>query len=248
MNDYDPPPLFICGAGISIAPPASLPDASGIVNAALNHLLPKGTLREELYCDLIRRIQPEVLFEQTSFLIGPQVLGIWNVLNTSYAQPNIYHYLLVCLASQYQPPLITLNFDTLLERAAENLGFSKSDIQVYIPSLPEQAKFLNSAEVSPGKCRLWKVHGSIETIMQTTMSQIARPNQKLLAVLQQLLTRCRTYLVGYSGRDGDSFQNWLNASAVLLFQSQSCPFGLILSPLPTNGAQLRAWGSPLGTG
>jgi hypothetical protein len=204
------PPLFICGAGISIAPPASLPGTASIVNAALRFLLPSTSRRELHYRDLVGRIQPEVLFEQASVLTGTRIQNIWNMLRTSYAHPNIYHYLLVLLASRYKLPIITLNFDTLLEKASENLGLGTPEI--YIPAGSDCGRFLTSAEVPAGRCRIWKIHGSIGLhdhsempSLQATMSQIARPNESLLKALKPILAKCKLYIVGYSGRDGDFF-------------------------------------------
>jgi SIR2-like domain len=216
---YAYPPLFVCGAGISLAPPACLPSTVDIVKATLRVLLPSKTRRERLYSSLVARIQPEVLFEQASFLVpNLHTQQIWRVLRTNYSKPNIYHYLLVLSASSYRTPIVTLNFDTLLEKAADDLGLKP---EVYVPRRKDRERFLTPTRVPDGKCRIWKIHGCIDTTddnenpsLHTMMSQIGRPNRKMLRVLRQLVERCKLYIVGYSGRDGDFFPELARLSRV----------------------------------
>lgn len=197
-------PLFICGAGISRDAPASLPLTRDIVEIACRWLLPDRTPTEQRYGELIRGMQPEVLFEQASLLVGDRLNCVWDVLRRADVKPNINHYLLVTLASHFRVPIITLNFDTLLEEAANQCGL---DPKTYVPGRPDLTALLTSRDTAKGKCVIWKVHGSLDVpdSLQTNMSQLARPNTRLLQVLKNLASRCGIYIVGYSGRDGDFF-------------------------------------------
>jgi hypothetical protein len=209
MTTKSPRPLFICGAGISLSPPASLPSTGEIVELASQLFLPTRTNGDRLYLNKIRDIQPEVLFEQLSFLAGNHVRQLWDLLQVPGAKPNINHYLIVTLSLLYRVPVITLNFDTLLETAAAACNLKP---KVYVPGRQDREDLLTGSETQQGHCVIWKIHGCLgtqndfgEPSLHTTMSQLARPNRRLLAALAQLVSTCRLHIVGYSGRDGDFF-------------------------------------------
>jgi hypothetical protein len=204
MKSAEKTPLFICGAGLSVEPPSALALTKDILDMACRSFLPSSTGAELRLVDLVRIMQPEVFFEQASLLLGNGVHDVWKVLDRETAKPNLNHYLLIALASHFRVPIITLNFDTLLEAAAEASGVKPC---VYVPGRHDLLPLLTSKNTPLGSCAIWKIHGCLKIpgSMQSTMSQLAHPNEKLLRPITELVSRCAIHIVGYSGRDGDFF-------------------------------------------
>jgi translation initiation factor 2 beta subunit (eIF-2beta)/eIF-5 len=150
-------------------------------------------------------------------LLGSSFLDIWDVLcppNTKPGckslawRPNLNHYLLVWVASLARTPILTLNFDTFLEKAADDL---KINLHKYVPGVKKLQRVIEW-EPDAHTVSLWKIHGCVETrddngksSLHNTMSQVARPNLQVLGVLSDWLRKSTVCIVGYSGRDADFF-------------------------------------------
>ncbi len=210
--------LFICGSGISLDGPSWLPKVEDIKSLAREHLLPAETEEDRFFSALaINDVQPEMFFEQVVALLGSEYLTIWNVLRrpantapptTARWVPNLYHYIVVWIACQHGTPIVTFNMDTLFEEAATTLGLAKD---VYVGGR-KSTEYLLKRRAKPGRVSIWKIHGCVETTdergestLYTTMSQIARPNYRVIRALSKLAGECRFCIVGYSGRDVDFF-------------------------------------------
>jgi len=203
--------LFFVGSGISQQYPACLPSADDLLRFSCDLFLPKQlsgqllpstdytTVREEVV-----DLQPEVFYERLMTLVGPDALEPLSVLDTQ-AEPTLAHYLIVNFAAQTAAPIVTTNFDTLLEEAAKRLRLDARKVQP--DEIPSQNDLHN-----PQAIPIWKVHGSIDErneadqlLIKTTMAGITRPNTKVLGVLDQLLKEYHLCFIGYSGRDLDLF-------------------------------------------
>ena len=113
--------VLFCGAGISAAPPSSLPGFRGLVEEIASELgrsdlLPDDPL-EPVQFDVVMgeldELQHDVRARVTSRLLGT-------------IKPNLYHrdLLRITRASACSPRIVTTNFDLLFEAAADELGLS----------------------------------------------------------------------------------------------------------------------------
>ena len=114
-------------------------------------------------------------------------------------RPTLGHLVIVYLSWKNDLPIVTTNFDTLLEFAAQALGL------VHLLSFPTSTTWKRAEEKL--QVAIWKVHGSADNrnAICTTLRQISTFNEYLLSKLRNL---CSTYLpclLGYSGRDIDLF-------------------------------------------
>ncbi len=211
--------LIICGSGISMLAPACIPGVKEIMIAARHLLMPDETaLERALSARALRDVQPELFFEDVLWLFGDKYLGIWDLIaadlrkNGDPQRPNLYHYLIVWVAAKMQTPVITLNFDTMLEKAADALGIK---VSTYIPGCSATRDTLN-LERTGSTFVLWKIHGSIgvrddrdRPSLVNTMTRLAQPNGDLLEALTKWLVGRTVCIVGYSGRDADFFPNFV---------------------------------------
>jgi len=215
MNHRSERRLIVCGAGISMDPPACAPGVWHIMQLARRLLLPDENRVDRHLSDLVLgKVQPELFFERVAALISPNYLEIWNVVDSSVTAkspkltPNLCHYFVVWLAAEHGTPIITMNFDVFLEDAARDLGIK---MPRFVPGVASSGSVLECVP-EPGSTALWKVHGSLEVNTDggkpsicTTMSQIVRRNRRLLDALSAWAAMSRLHLVGYSGRDADFF-------------------------------------------
>jgi len=169
-------------------------------------------------------------------LIGDSALDPFMILAYPGAKPTLAHYLIVKVSASAGVPIITTNFDCLLECAAERLKFGPKAIGPSGPYWPQVAK-----------CLIWKVHGSIKAGKQealpsdllATVSRITQPNVQLLNELRALFRERHVCFVGYSRSDLDLFPMirgfsdiktpfWVDTYASDRLKSRSNSIGAIL--------------------
>ncbi len=197
------PMVFFLGAGASAAAPSFLPQPKLIQREAYRCVAPEGAAED--HRDLIVNSLPEIYHEVLLELGGERTREIWKVLSMwerpceapSLAGfelgPNIVHHLVVYLSWKTGRPVITVNFDNMLERAAENLGL-KADARL-------------DAEPGVDKVAIWKLHGTVERrrSIRTTVQGITATDRTALDRIEREFKRSNGCLIGYSGRDIDFF-------------------------------------------
>jgi hypothetical protein len=179
--------IFFVGSGVSWG---CLPTASELLKLGASVYLPAD---QQENISRISRIQPEIFYQELSYFIGEKAISSFDVLDSPTTRPLLAHYLIVWLASKASLPVITTNFDRLLEKAAENLHLSPNIVG------PEGPFSINK------QFEIWKVHGTVGQKLFALMPQITQPNFKLLAALESLYQENHVCFVGYSGRDVDLF-------------------------------------------
>src|SRR5438034_9023610 len=112
---------FLVGAGISMLPPSCLPSGFALIDAAVSGIC---TIRQ--LANYYRRIKmhpryhtiaPEILFQRFyACLDEPTFTSFFDVLRD--ATPNPMHSVLATLSLSHRLPILTTNFDRLIERAS----------------------------------------------------------------------------------------------------------------------------------
>jgi hypothetical protein len=194
------PMIFLLGAGGSRAAPSCLPQPPLIQEAAFEHVCPRGAERD---LSLIKGAVPEVYHEVLLDLGGSTTRDIWKVLSEWESPgsrlahfdlgPNVVHLLVVYLSWKARSPIVTVNFDQMLERAATRLDLRP------ITGIGERAEGDSVA--------IWKLHGSVEEIdsVRTTLQGITATDPDALGALEREFSRATGCLIGYSGQDIDFF-------------------------------------------
>lgn len=205
------PKLFLVGAGISMAPPSSLPSARQMMSAILEFGAPI-ELKDKLF--QITRLRYEYLVELFHNTHDPQYKLI-TFFETS-ENPNAFHYF---LAERMQKGdwVLTTNFDYLLERA---MNYQDQNSEIALTS-QDFKKYSDPAKwFKKGIKILYKLHGSRENIktrentkdtLVTTLSSLGKSREgEVFSVetwkrdLFEKIGKDRTLIVmGYSG--GDDF-------------------------------------------
>jgi hypothetical protein len=205
--------VFFLGAGASRAAPAFLPQPPLIQRMAFESVAPKGAAVD---LPIIEASLPEIYHEVLLDLGGEETRNIWLALsaweNAESAElsrfalgPNIVHLLVAYLSWRSNSPVVTVNFDEMLERAATGLGFD--------------------VETSPGRraardgVTVWKIHGSVDDLrsVRTTLQSITATDPGVLRAVEREFQRSTGCLIGYSGRDIDFFPflcNWTDVGFV----------------------------------
>ncbi len=210
------PVVFFAGSGISRPYPSCLPMANEIVKLTLGVVAPSSVGHEEQE-QLFTCMLPELLFETIANCLPDTVheaerskrvdelrntsLSPWSVLDIHPLEPNSSHYLLVLLANKWRLPILTTNYDRLLEIAAARLGFSA--LVCYEGGTLDPV--WQSADYSDAVA-IWKLHGHIEDLqVSATVRATSRKRKELLNELRKLFENQTACLIGYSGRDLDLF-------------------------------------------
>ncbi len=218
--------VFFVGSGVSLSHPACLPSAKRLLSLGFSLYLPDDAGSEiELVAN---RMWPEVFYHELMAFIGEDALLPFDALAQEDAKPTLAHYLIVSASARAGLPVITTNFDCLLEGAARTL--LGAEPTVVGPAGP----------YSDHSFSIWKVHGSVGSAASTgslairaTMPRVTQPNTKLLDALGRLLSDDRHIcFVGYSGSDIDLFP------MIKDFQEVKEPFWI--DPFPTAALLLRA--------
>lgn len=193
--------VFFLGAGASIAAPSFMPQPQSIQEAVYDRVAPP----QGQHRDLIVKSLPEIYHEVLLDLGGDTTRDIWRVLRLweSPAEapslagyelgPNVVHYLVVYLAWKTGVPVVTVNFDQMLERAATRLGL--------------QANVGLDAVTGSESVAIWKLHGTVDDppSIRTTLQGITATDPDALAKVEREFDRGAACLIGYSGHDIDFF-------------------------------------------
>ena len=198
--------LFFAGSGISLA--SGLPSAEQVLRHTVSAALP--SIRTAT--DQLVRLQPEVFYETLlTFSNTEKVLSLWTALHPrvladygQYPKGNIVHRALVKYSARFGIPILTTNFDTLFESAAEQEGMKPPP--VYLPTQETPDAFPSNTAM------ICKLHGTIEangnpdvSSLYSTMTQIAKVNDPWIKYITTLMKEFHICFVGYSGRDLDIF-------------------------------------------
>ncbi len=200
--------FFFAGSGISYA--SNLPSAYEVLEHTVNALLPANLAATEK-SDICNSIQPEVFYESVVGMTQTHdSLNIWKSLYKGVqdnhqveCEPNITHLFIAEYSSKNRLPIITTNFDSMFEQAAELLGVK---YRIFLPS--DDPPNLDEELLC-----ICKVHGSIQNnrgeyspqSLWTTMTQITTVNTKWIEYICGIMSHQHLCFVGYSGRDIDLF-------------------------------------------
>jgi SIR2-like protein len=193
--------VFFLGAGASAAAPSFLPQPWAIQEAVYDCVAPPGADHRDLIVNSLPEIYHEVLLD----LGGDVTREIWRVLSLweepsrapALARfdlgPNLVHHLVVYLSWKAGTPVVTVNFDQMLERAAANLGL-RADVGL-------------EAETGPESVAIWKLHGTVGDLrsIRTTLQGITAADPAVLGRVKREFSKATGCLVGYSGHDIDFF-------------------------------------------
>lgn len=207
--------FFFAGSGVSYA--SNLPSAYTILEHTVNVLLPIDLASTEK-ADICSSIQPEVFYESIIRITQPyDSLNIWKSLykgeQEKYqieCEPHITHFFIVDYSNRNRLPIITTNFDSMFERAAELLCMK---YKIFLPS--DTPPKLNEELLC-----ICKIHGSIQDnrgqysprSLLTTMTQITTVNIKWIDYICNVMNHQHLCFFGYSGRDIDLFPYLSEAS------------------------------------
>ena len=203
----------LAGAGISYAAPSCLPYAGAVLRSIIHSSsipLPRA-VREELLAAISPEwplgltwhhfLRFEQIVEALQLTVDPDLAVIAKSL--PHTVPNSYHY---CLASLLEDghPVLTTNFDTLIEQACRDLEIEYS----LVLGDEDYAKYALDPEAFPNP--LFKLHGSLST----GNNEAEQPIATISAVTCQLMdapSKWHTVMklfhdhdvlvIGYSGSD-----------------------------------------------
>jgi SIR2-like domain len=204
------PFAVLAGAGISYAPPSSLPKAVDMETAVINGLPINGNWKSDLLqaCSwtwddglgFYHFLRFEQMVEALQLTVDPNLSILRELLPASH--PNRYHHFLAQLLKRGFP-ILTTNFDRLIEEACLKCGFEAT----VLATEEDYASYL--ATPNTFKNPLFKLHGTISakaddrcdlaaTITEVT-HQIASPSK--WRVTSELLEKHDLLVIGYSGSD-----------------------------------------------
>jgi hypothetical protein len=209
------PTLLFAGSGVSIGFPSVLPSAWEMLHEiTLPITIPDYTPKDEM--EAVSNALPELYYEALIEFVGEDAASLWQLLRLGQSEPelakyelgpNSAHLVLVYLAWRWRLPVLTTNFDTMLEIAAQMLGLIP--VTCYDAGVHHFRIALQENEVA-----IWKLHGSVADTksIHTTLYTITQLHRDLFAKLRQLFEEHRACLIGYSGRDIDLFPKILEFS------------------------------------
>lgn len=198
--------VLFCGAGVSIDPPATLPDwkafrdetikavasAEGSLASHLPSLLKKGLLG-----GVGQALAPELVASQVRAVV-PDYFRSLSALD--HGHPNRNHALIAQLAHKgFVSLVVTTNFDQLIEQALTQAG---TEPRVY-RSDDDFAAF-NMDLYRAGAVGVVKLHGCLsdpDTIVATVEQEAVGLSPQKAAVLRELLRDFTMLFWGYSGED-----------------------------------------------
>jgi hypothetical protein len=200
-------PVALCvGSGLSLPYPSLLPSAAEILTATASAFAPAARDADDaaaLHGEIasIGEGLPEAYYEMLLDTVGSRVVDIWQAVDLWRRDrrlaglslgPNAAHYAAVLVAARGEVPIVTPNYDILLEEAARRLGLAPS-----------------TGAPAAGSVAIWKLHGSVDRLesIRTTLRTITVADWDLLDRVRQVFERPGTTvcMIGYSGRDLDFF-------------------------------------------
>lgn len=199
--------LLFVGSGISISTPSCLPSAYSAATVFLTRLadgiLPPKTLERLLE----RNFLPEFVYGVCERYFDARVYESWRSLEYWRHHPNLFssnagHLAATYIANHSRTPILTPNFDTYLEDAAERLGLVPQ-VTVAMPG-----KKFRPILAEKGQVAIWKLHGTAEdpASVFSSVRTLTSPTPGLRRNIKRAVTDSgRLIFAGYSGRDLDLF-------------------------------------------
>jgi tetratricopeptide (TPR) repeat protein len=209
---------FLVGSAVSLAAPASMPSVETLKRAILGPLAE--SLAPELRAMLLaedgtptetwQQLPLEVLFQQMTRHLGRAALEPLSVFvsGPSDRRHNANHLALAAMASRFDLPILTTNWDLLLEQAVQALGRTPSPI------------VFRSGDDAPrewvrGQVQIIKIHGSADA-PQSLVATVDQAGQRLPGRYQQLINEylegAVLCLAGYGANDYDVYQALVESS------------------------------------
>lgn len=200
--------VFLIGAGISIDHPSCIPAAHPILKCFAQWLAEgdselEARLMSSYFPDKTHNpfdsIRFEALIQQVAFF-APEILRIISAIE-KHGEPNAHHHFLIDALNQ-GATIITTNFDTRLEKAAETNGV---DSRLF--TLSRKRKF------PPTESRLIKIHGTFphkkqnHCLPRATLNQIGSIGlafdrfPAFCRWFETVTTGATLYVLGYSASD-----------------------------------------------
>ena len=240
--------VVLAGAGVSMAPPSSLPSWSELNRMVLDALMRRlgdYTERreelEELFALLIERRDRQSIFppEYQAQVMEEQVGATYfrSLQAVDVPQRNAAHETLAVLAaSGLLKAIVTTNFDRLIESALEG-----RDVPHTVHIEPEGYEALAAAleQDTVEHLPVVKIHGSVEdeaSLVDTLRQRQRGRGAALESALRQLLQRHYWAFCGFSGADLDFDPNYLGLRAA----AATCPgFVFVHRPGDTPRSSVR---------
>lgn len=170
--------VWLAGAGLSMAPPCSLPSGPDIKNLAMASICGSPELGQ--YWKVIRlsskytNIIPEVIFQRLYECLGTKLFPFFDILRVAVSNSN--HKALASISTLKRSPILTTNFDLLIDQY-----------------------------VAPGDS-IVHLHGDIAHVeqMTITINRVGKGLQTDIArTIKRLVNARALCIVGYSGNDND---------------------------------------------
>lgn len=190
-----------------MAPPSALPSAQAIVEVFLRRIV-KGIAGDDLVARITaRRPLPEYVYGTCERYFDNQVYRVWSGLELwrdfAHLGPNAGHRFVIASAAHAGTPVLTPNFDSMLEAAAIEIGLEP------IVSLAIPGERFSPVRAGPGQVAIWKLHGTASdpSTVFSSVRALTSPTRGLVPAIRTALTQdsLRLVLAGYSGRDLDLF-------------------------------------------
>ncbi|WP_187614589.1 SIR2 family protein [Paraburkholderia sp. 31.1] len=198
--------VVVAGAGISMLQPSNLPSWWGfnqtlleLIKEHVHSLLPEDE-RNLLDKLSLEKGIPVVAFSDlvVRTFAGRAYFPLLKVLES--AKPNANHRALAWLAGAGRiRDIVTLNFDSLTERAFREAG---QPLEVLVRS-EDYGVFSARSRAS---ARLHKIHGSVtdtQTLVDTVSQKASGLSAARRSELERLFSECHVLLIGFSGADLD---------------------------------------------
>lgn len=202
------PSVMFVGSGISIPSPSDLPSAYGAVSSFIRKVA-EGILPLPLLDELLntRGVLPEFVYGLAERHSSSHVYDVWKSLELWRSKPDVFganagHLAAIHVANRWGTPVLTPNFDTFLEDAAERLGLMPR-VSVATPGQAFEPRV-----VRPGEVAIWKLHGTAlapETIFSSVRTLTMPVRGLRQRVREAVPAATRLVFAGYSGRDLDLF-------------------------------------------
>ena len=202
------PSVMFVGSGISIPSPSDLPSAYGAASSFLRRVA-DGIVPSPLMDELLQRrgVLPEFVYGLAERHSDHHVYEVWRSLELWRSKPGVFsanagHLAAVHVAVRWGTPVLTPNFDTFLEDAAEKLGLEPR-VSVATPGQAFEPTMARAGEVA-----IWKLHGT-SLAPGTIFSSVRTLTMPVTGLRERLRdavpASTRLLLAGYSGRDLDLF-------------------------------------------
>jgi hypothetical protein len=204
--------VIFCGAGLSREFPSLAPIIGDSGIPGLLSLLREAVLAElpSRLAAAARSLLPDQGFEQflesVAAVAGDEALDFVQILEAPDSRPNFRHLAVARLAAAGQlRALVTVNFDTFLERALEELR-----VPFFVPEeAADEAHAYRRSLHLDGRLPFLKLHGTLRhrASILTTMETVGLglPRYKAGA-LRQLVEGSDILFLGYSDNDVDVFR------------------------------------------